>query len=116
MFLKKKGITVNSSDIRKILDINDKTFKEGLKKIYPLYPEFKKRDKISMIKNKIIEINNHFKFEDEFLTNSDKILRVFGPYIQNTTELSQQKQEAIQKALTIILKLHFNGQKIICTG
>ena len=86
MFLKKKGITVNSSDIRKILDINDKTFKEGLKKIYPLYPEFKKRDKVTIIKNKIIEINNHFKFGDDFLTNSDKILRAFGPYIQNTTE------------------------------
>ena len=65
------------------INFDQKEFNEAYKRVILQYPDYQKRDKKLVIRRKIVNVRSHFNFDDEFLTNSEKILQYFWPFIKN---------------------------------
>ena len=86
MVLKKNGINIRRNDFIAKINFEQKEFNEAYKRVILQYPDYQKRDKKLVIRRKILNIRDHFNFDDEFLINSEKIQQDFSPFIKHTKE------------------------------
>ena len=84
--LKKNGINVRRNDFIAKINFDQKEFNEAYKRVILQYPDYQKRDKKLVIRRKIVNVRSHFNFDHEFLTNSEKILQYFWPFIKHAKE------------------------------
>lgn len=86
MFLKINNIPINLTQVQSIFKIDHQEFQELLLRTLTYYPEFHTRNRVKLIKKRIIKCENHFTFGRTFLEISEYIFKAYFPYLQFTSE------------------------------
>ncbi len=84
--LKKRGFNQSLSNFLKINDLNRKEFLDSIKHAVACYPSYYKRDRRENIYIIIKEVKEFFKFDSNYIKNSQDILKKIWPFIKNTKE------------------------------
>ena len=81
-----KGIHLEIKNICRRIKMTDKEFRQILNETIKIYPEYLKRDREILVRNKLELFKTELRFPDEFIVNANAILEKFWPFIQHTTE------------------------------
>ena len=86
MLLKTNGINITMEEMIDIFEIDYLSFLSLIKETLPYYPEYRERDKLELIKNRLLKIQDHFSFSDEFVLLCEKLFSGYYPILQYTKE------------------------------
>ena len=86
MLLKSNGINLKMEEMIDNFEIDYISFLSLVKEALPYYPEYRERDKLDFIKNRVLKIQEHFSFPDEFVLLCEKLFGGYYPILQYTKE------------------------------
>ena len=86
MFLKMKGFNITMKNLIKKMKLDEKKVRRYFKRSVEMYPEYRTKNRKTVVHNQIKRIKDTFEFSEEFMVNSKAIVEKFWALLSNTTE------------------------------